>query len=137
MGNLAMGAGNEMNPENKIVMVFLVRNDIKMGKGKIAVHVGHATQYIIEDCIQRKYVTYTTWKRFHNSQKMVLKVNSGKELDELHSKLVDLAHKLHFPVKIVKDDQATQRSDNMTIVVGFGPIRRNEVDWVIGGLKLL
>jgi peptidyl-tRNA hydrolase, PTH2 family len=137
MGNLAMGAGNEMNPENKIVMVFLVRNDIKMGKGKIAVHVGHATQYIIEECIQRKHVTYTTWKRFHNSQKMVLKVNSGKELDGLHSKLVDLAHKLHFPVKIVKDDQATQRSDNMTIVVGFGPIRRNEVDWVIGGLKLL
>jgi peptidyl-tRNA hydrolase len=137
MGNLAMGAGNEMNPENKIVMVFLVRNDIKMGKGKIAVHVGHATQYIIEECIQRKHVTYTTWKRFHNSQKMVLKVNSGKELDELHSKLVELAYKLHFPVKIVKDDQATQRSDNMTIVVGFGPIRRNEVDWVIGGLKLL
>jgi peptidyl-tRNA hydrolase, PTH2 family len=137
MGNLAMGAGNEMNPENKIVMVFLVRNDIKMGKGKIAVHVGHATQYIIEECIQRKHVAYTTWKRFHNSQKMVLKVNSGKDLDELHSKLVDLAHKLHFPVKIVKDDQATQRSDNMTIVVGFGPIRRNEVDYVIGGLKLL
>ena len=132
-----MGARNEMNPDNKIVMVFLVRNDIKMDKGKIAVHVGHATQYIIEECIQRKHVTYTTWKRFHNSQKMVLKVNSGKDLDELHSKLVNLAHNLHFPVKIVKDDQATQRSDNMTIVVGFGPIRRNEVDCVIGGLKLL
>jgi PTH2 family peptidyl-tRNA hydrolase len=137
MGNFVMEAGNEMNTDNKIVMVFLVRNDIKMGKGKIAVHVGHATQYIIEECIQRKHVTYTTWKRFHNSQKMVLKVNSGKELDELHSKLVDLAHKLQFPVKIVKDDQATQRSDNITIVVGFGPIRRNEVDCVIGGLKLL
>jgi peptidyl-tRNA hydrolase, PTH2 family len=137
MGNFVMEAGNEMNPDNKIVMVFLVRNDIKMGKGRIAVHVGHATQYIIEECIQRKHVTYTTWKRFHNSQKMVLKVNSGKELDELHSKLVDLAHKLQFPVKIVKDDQATQRSDNITIVVGFGPIRRNEVDCVIGGLKLL
>jgi PTH2 family peptidyl-tRNA hydrolase len=126
-----------MNQDNKIVMVFLVRNDIKMGKGKTAVHVGHATQYIIEDCIQRKHVTYTTWKRFHNSQKMVLKVNSGKELDELHSKLVDLAHKLHFPVKIVKDDQATQRSENITIVVGFGPVKRDEVDYVIGGLKLL
>jgi PTH2 family peptidyl-tRNA hydrolase len=137
MGNFVMEAGNEMNPDNKIVMVFLVRNDIKMGKGRIAVHVGHATQYIIEECIQRKHVTYTTWKRFHNSKKMVLKVNSGKDLDELHSKLVDLTRKLHFPVKIVKDDQATQRSDKMTIVVGFGPVRRDEVDYVIGGLKLL
>ena len=126
-----------MNPDNKIVMVFLVRNDIKMGKGKIAVHVGHATQYIIEECIQRKYVTYTTWKKFYNSQKMVLKVNSEKELDELHSKLVGLARKLHFPVKIVKDEQEPQRVENMPIVVGFGPIRRNDVDNVIGDLKLL
>jgi peptidyl-tRNA hydrolase, PTH2 family len=132
-----VGARNEVNPDNKVVMVFLVRNDIKMGKGKIAVHVGHATQYIIEECIQRKHSTFTTWKRFHNSQKMVLKVNSEKELNELHSKLVGLAHNLHFPVKIVKDDQSTQWSENMTIVVGFGPIRRNEVDYVIGGLKLL
>ena len=137
MGNLVMEAGTEMNPENKIVMVFLVRNDIKMGKGRIAVHVGHATQYIIEECIQRKHVTYTTWKRFHNSQKMVLKVNSGKDLDKLHSKLVELSRKLHFPVKIVKDDLATQRSDNLIIVVGFGPVRRDEVDYVIGGLKLM
>src|SRR5919112_4511451 len=114
MGNFVMEAGNEMNPDNKIVMVFLVRNDIKMGKGRIAVHVGHATQYIIEECIQRKHVTYITWKRFHNSQKMVLKVNSGKDLDKLHSKLVELSRKLHFPVKIVKDDQATQRSEKMT-----------------------
>ena len=126
-----------MNPDNKIVMVFLVRNDIKMGKGKIAVHVGHATQYIIEECIQRKDVTYTTWKKFYNSQKMVLKVNSEKEFDELHSKLMDLARKLHFPVKIVKDEQEPQRIENMPIVVGFGPIRRNYVDYVIGDLKLL
>jgi peptidyl-tRNA hydrolase, PTH2 family len=132
-----VGARNEVNPDNKVVMVFLVRNDIKMGKGKIAVHVGHATQYIIEECIQRKHSTFTTWKRFHNSQKMVLKVNSEKELNELHSKLVGLAHNLHFPVKIVKDDQSTQWSENMTIVVGFGPIRRDKVDCVIGGLKLL
>jgi PTH2 family peptidyl-tRNA hydrolase len=132
-----MGAGNEMNPDNKVVMVFLVRNDIKMGKGKVAVHVGHATQYIIEECIQRKHVTYTTWRKFHNSQKMVLKVNSKKEFDELHSKLVDLAHELHFPVKIVKDEQEPQRIENMPIVVGFGPVRRNEVDYIIGDLKLL
>ena|SRR5919112_4298599 len=132
-----MGARNEINPDNKVVMVFLVRNDIKMGKGKIAVHVGHATQHIIEECIQRKHVTYTTWKRFHNSQKMVLKVNSGKDLDEMHSKLVELSHRLRFPVKIVKDDQATQWGENITIVVGFGPIRRDDVDCVIGGLRLL
>ncbi len=127
----------EMKLDNKIVMIFLVRNDIKMGKGKIAVHVGHATQYIIEECLQRKYVTYVTWKKFHNSQKTALKVNSEKEFNELHSKLMDLSRKLHFPVKIVKDEQETHMHESMPIVVGFGPIKRNEVDYIIGDLKLL
>jgi peptidyl-tRNA hydrolase, PTH2 family len=127
----------EMNPEDKIAMVFLVRNDIKLGKGKIAVHVGHATQYIIEECLQRKYVTYLIWKKFYNSQKTALKVNSEREFNELHSKLMDLSRKLHFPVKIVKDDQNTHMHENMPIVLGFGPIRRNDVDYIIGDLKLL
>lgn len=127
----------EMNPNNKIAMIFLVRNDIKMGKGKIAVNVGHATQYIIEECLQRKYVTYVTWKKFYNSQKTALRVNSEKELNELHSKLMDLSRKLHFPVKIVKDEQETHVHENIPIVVGFGPIKRNDVDYIIGDLKLL
>jgi peptidyl-tRNA hydrolase len=126
-----------MNLDNKIVMIFLVRNDIKMSKGKIAGQIGDATQYIIEECIQRKYLTYITWKRFYNSQKIVLKVNSEKEFYELHSKLVDLSHKLHFPVKIVKNKQETQIPENIPIVVGFGPIKRNIVDYIIGNLKLL
>ncbi len=126
-----------VNPDNKIAMIFLVRGDIKMGKGKIAVHVGHATQYVIEECIQRKHLTYATWKKYYNSQKTVLKVNSEKEFNELHSKLVNLSRALHFPVKIVKDEQETKMHENVPLVVGFGPIKRNEVEIIIGNLKLL
>jgi peptidyl-tRNA hydrolase len=127
-----------MNHDNKIVLVFLVRNDIRLSKGKIAGYVGHATQYIVEDCIQRKYVSYVTWKKFHNSKKIVLKVNSEKEFNDLHSKLLDLSHKLHFPVKVVKFEiETSMMHEGMPIVVGFGPIKRNEVDGIIGNLKLL
>ena len=62
---------------DKVVMIFLVRTDIKMSKGQIAGRVADVTQYVIEECIQRKDITYTTWKKFHGSQKIILKVGSS------------------------------------------------------------
>jgi peptidyl-tRNA hydrolase len=122
---------------NKVVMIFLVRSDIKMSKGQIAGKVADVTQYIIEECIQRKYIPYTTWKRFHDSQKIVLRVNSENEFHELHSKLIKLSHELSFPIKLVKDDQKTKKSENMPAVLAFGPIKRNKVEHIVADLKLL
>jgi peptidyl-tRNA hydrolase len=38
---------------DKIVLIFLVRADIRMSKGQIAGRVADVTQYVIEECIQR------------------------------------------------------------------------------------
>lgn len=122
---------------NKIVMIFLVRSDIKMSKGQIAGKVADVTQYIIEDCIQRKYITYTTWKKFYGSQKIVLRVNSEREFYKLHSKLIELSHELSFPIKVVKDDQKIKIDENMSTVLAFGPIKRNKVEHIVDDLKLL
>jgi peptidyl-tRNA hydrolase len=127
-----------MNPEgNKIVMIFLVRTDMKMSKGQIAGRVADVTQYVIEECIQRKYVTYTTWKRFHASKKILLKVNSLREFHDLHSRLIELSHELSFPIKIVKDDQKIKIAENTPAVLAFGPIDRNKVEHIVADLKLL
>ncbi len=122
---------------NKVVMIFLVRSDIKMSKGQIAGKVADVTQYVIEECIQRKYITYTTWKKFHGSQKIVLRVNSVREFHELHSKLIELSHELSFPIKIVKDNQKIKIAENMPTVLAFGPIKRNKVEHIVADLKLL
>lgn len=53
---------------DKVVMIFVVRSNLKMSKGQIAGRVVDVTQYVIEECILRKYITYTTWKKFHGSQ---------------------------------------------------------------------
>ena len=108
-----------------------------MSKGQIAGKVADVTQYIIEECIQRKYITYTTWKKFHDSQKIVLRVNSEKEFHELHSKLIELSHELSFPIKIVKDGQKTKKSESIPAVLAFGPIKRNKVEHIVADLKLL
>jgi peptidyl-tRNA hydrolase len=128
----------DMNLEgDKIAMFFLVRSDIKMSKGQIASRVADVTQYVIEECIQRKYITYTTWKKFHASQKIVLKVNSMREFYELHSKLIDLSRVLSFPIKIVKEDQKIRVAENVPTVLAFGPIKRNQVEHIVADLKLL
>ncbi len=123
--------------DNKVVMIFLVRSDIKMSKGQIAGKVADVTQYVIEECIQRKYITYTTWKKFHDSQKIVLRVNSEREFYELHSKLIELSHELGFPIKIVREDQKIKIDENKPTVLAFGPIKRNKVEHVVADLKLL
>ena|SRR5918995_3166803 len=122
---------------DKIAVFFLIRSDKKMSKGQIASRVADVTQFIIEECIQRKYITYTTWKKFHTSQKIVLKINSMKEFYELHSKLIELSHELSFPIKIVKNDQKIKIADNMPAVLAFGPIKRNQVEHIVADLKLL
>jgi peptidyl-tRNA hydrolase len=127
-----------MNLEgDKIAVFFLIRSDIKMSKGQIASRVADVTQFIIEECIQRKYITYTAWKKFHTSQKIVLKINSMKEFYELHSKLIELSHELSFPIKIVKNDQKIKIADNMPTVLAFGPIKKNRVEHIVANLKLL
>ncbi|MGD9673066.1 MAG: aminoacyl-tRNA hydrolase [Candidatus Nitrosocosmicus sp.] len=122
---------------DKVVMIFIVRSDTKMSKGQIASKVADVTQYIIEECILRKYITYVTWKKFHGSQKIILKLNSQREFYELHSKLLELSHEQSFPIKIVKDDQKIKIVENIPIVLAFGPIRRSKVDHVVAHLKLL
>jgi peptidyl-tRNA hydrolase len=108
-----------------------------MSKGQIAGKVADVTQYVIEECIQRKYITYTTWKKFYDSQKIVLRVNSEREFHELHSKLIELSHELGFPIKIVKEDQKIKIDENKPTVLAFGPIKRNKVEHVVDDLKLL
>ena len=122
---------------DKIAMFFLVRSDFKMSKGQISSRVADVTQYVIEECIQRKYIPYTTWKKFHASQKIVLKVNSMREFYELHSKLMDLSRVLSFPIKIVKEDQKIRIAENVPTALAFGPIKRNHVEQIVADLKLL
>jgi peptidyl-tRNA hydrolase len=55
----------------------------------------------------------------------------------LHSKLIELSHKLSFPIKIVKGDHKLKIVENIPIVLAFGPIKRNKVEHIVADLKLL
>ena len=70
--------------ENQLVMYFVINDDLKMGKGKIASQVAHACQACVEALIREayearkpkdRYLTYMKWKK--NCTKIVLR---GTEL---------------------------------------------------------
>lgn len=119
--------------EDSYKMVFVVNTELKMGVGKIAAQVGHATlglyRFIQGQANQREAVK--EWER-DGSKKIVLKGNSAHHLLELKRR----AYELHIPNIIVHDAGRTQiEPGSLTIFALFG--RASEVDQVTGNLKLL
>lgn len=122
--------------DDRILLIFLVRTDIRMSKGQIASKVADVTQYLIEDCIERKFLDYTAWRRFHASEKIVLRVNTWVDFRELHAKLSTLSREQSFPIKIVNAEQKIKLTEPIPIVLGFGPIKRKKVGNILDNLKL-
>lgn len=64
-------------------LVFCVRSDLKMGKGKIAAQCGHATVECVLACQQKNPELLEYWHT-HDQTKVALRVNSLDELFDLY-----------------------------------------------------
>ncbi len=109
--------------------VIVVRADLKMGKGKIASQVAHASlcAYLKSDVKIREEWLNT------GAEKIVVKVTSKGELLEIYEK----AKSLNLPCCLIKDSAKTQLKEPDYTCVGIGPAREKEIDRVTGELKLL
>lgn len=112
--------------------VIIVRKDLKMGTGKIAAQVAHASVLAYERSRIKNITWLKTWYNF-GQPKVVLKVNSLEELEEIRKKAE--AHDL--PVVIVCDAGLTQLEPGTATCLGIGPAPSVLIDRVTGGLKLL
>jgi len=112
--------------------VIIVRKDLKMGTGKIAAQVAHASVLAYERSRIKNSTWLKTWYNF-GQPKVVLKVNSLEELEEIRKKAE--AHDL--PVVIVRDAGLTQLEPGTATCLGIGPAPSVLIDRVTGGLKLL
>jgi PTH2 family peptidyl-tRNA hydrolase len=108
--------------------VIIVRADLKMGKGKIAAQVAHASVELMFKVEER---TINDWRR-EGMKKVVLKVSSEKELLELFVTL-----KRKFPTVLIRDAGRTQIESGSPTCIGIGPVPEHEIDYYIGHLKLL
>jgi len=103
-----------------------------MGKGKIAVQVGHASVTAAEETRRRRPEWWKEW--FDEGQcKVVVKVASEGELEELKKK----AEELGLDSVIVHDQGLTQVEPGTTTCVGIGPAPIDLVDKITRTLPLL
>lgn len=109
--------------------VVVVRRDLRLDKGKLAVQVAHASldSYRKSDPDARK-----KWES-SGGKKVVLKVDGLKDLLELHKK----AKELGLPCSLIRDAGKTQIPPGTITALGIGPSREDDLDKVTGKLKIL
>lgn len=109
-------------------MVVIVRKDIEMSAGKVAVQVAHGCIGLTRiNCFQDINRWYLA-----GQYKIVLEV---KDLDELNKVINDCKENkiVHF---VVKDLGKTELPPNTTTCVAIGVYKKNEIAKIIGKLKL-
>jgi len=118
--------------EFKFKLVIAVRRDLDMGKGKIAVQVGHATISASEEA---KKVHPDWWRQWFNEGqcKVAVKVDTEGDLYRLELE----AGELGLPSAIIRDRGLTQISPGTATCVGIGPAPVELIDMITGNLPLL
>ncbi|XP_075496298.1 uncharacterized protein LOC142533425 [Primulina tabacum] len=112
-------------------MVLVVRNDLKMGKGKIAAQCSHATLGLYKRLLNRAPKSLNRWEMC-GQVKVVVKIESEDDMLVLQER----AKSLNIPTHITIDAGRTQIAPNSrTVMAVLGPA--DLVDDVTGGLKLL
>ncbi|XP_074528467.1 peptidyl-tRNA hydrolase 2, mitochondrial [Halichoeres trimaculatus] len=120
-----MGEGGEFK------MVLVVRNDLKMGKGKVAAQCSHAAVSAYKQVLRRNPELLKQWE-YCGQPKVVVKAPDEDTLIDLlgHAKEVGL------PVSLIQDAGRTQIAPGSRTVLGIGPGPADLVDEVTGDLKL-
>ncbi len=118
----------------EVKQVIVVRSDIRMSKGKLAVQVAHAA--VIAAFKAYKSPRWRSWfdEWWSTGQKKVV-LKGGGERDLLG--YAAEAEKLGLPTSIVRDAGRTELEPGTLTAIGIGPGPSDLIDRVTGGLKLL
>ena len=116
---------------NNVKQVIVVRNDLGMGKGKIAAQVGHACVLGAEHVRKSNPDWFEEW--WGGQEKVVVKVDSLKELEQIKND----AFSINLPCSEVTDAGHTQIAPGTITCISIGPAPEELIDKITGELKLL
>jgi len=116
----------------ELKQVIIVRKDLKMGTGKLAAQVAHASILSCEKARNKHIDWFNGWFDF-GQPKIILKVNSLKELEDINEK----GHFHNLPTAIVRDAGLTQLEPGTATCVGIGPAPTQIINKITNELKLL
>ncbi len=109
--------------------IILVRQDLKLPKGKLAAQAAHAS---VEAVLKSSPATVKEW-RSQGMAKIVLKVKDEKEL--IH--YFQLAKDAGLVASLITDAGRTVIAPGTKTCVGIGPDEEEEIDKLTGKLGLL
>ena len=115
-----------------VKLVLIVNNELKMGKGKIAAQVGHASVKAALFISEKHPAEMQSWLS-SGQKKVVLKAQDTLELEQI----IQTAKDLNLPTCIVRDAGKTQIPANSLTVGGIGPAPSEKIDELTKNLKLL
>jgi len=112
--------------------ILVIRMDLKMSRGKIAVQTAHAAVSAAEEARKHSLVSWRGWL-WEGQKKVAVKVSSEEELLALRDKAI----KAGLPVHLIRDRGLTELPPGTTTALGIGPARTETVDKITGHLPLL
>ncbi len=117
---------------NEMKLVIVVRTDLGLSKGKLAVQVAHASVNCAVQARTSRRRLYDEWYR-GGQKKIVAKASTMRELLELKS----MAEAKGLITSLVTDAGLTQVPPGTTTCLGIGPAETRQVDPLTGDLGLL
>lgn len=109
--------------------VIVVRRDLKLSPGKLAVQVAHAS---LEAYRRAGEGDKRAWED-EGAKKVVVKVPDLKSLLEIQEK----TRKMKLPHALIKDAGRTELPPGTVTALGIGPSPSKDIDRVTKDLKLL
>lgn len=120
------------NSDEELKMVLVVRQDLKMGAGKIASQCAHAATGIYSELMESHRSLLRKWE-LCGQAKIVVTCKNQQEMNKLR----DAAESIRLPTFIVADAGRTQVSAGSNTVLAIGPGSKSAVDSVTGKQRLL
>ncbi|XP_044472522.1 peptidyl-tRNA hydrolase 2, mitochondrial isoform X2 [Mangifera indica] len=120
------------NGDQDLKMVLVVRQDLKMGSGKIASQCAHAATGMYAELMQSDRSLLRQWEQC-GQPKIVVTCKNQQEMN----KLKEAAENIGLPTFVVADAGRTQVSAGSKTVLTVGPGPRELVDSVTGKQRLL
>lgn len=130
-GTGAIEEFNAFSETGEYKLVLVVRNDLKMGKGKAAAQCAHAAVLAYKQSIKCNLQALTYWES-HGQPKVVLKVDDEESLISIERE----AKRVGLTTSMIRDAGRTQIACGSKTVLGVGPGPKDLVDQVTGHLKL-
>ncbi|XP_053310571.1 peptidyl-tRNA hydrolase 2, mitochondrial [Spea bombifrons] len=131
---VANEAGSEtsiMGESGEFKMIIVVRNDLKMGKGKVAAQCSHAAVSAYKQLLKRNPEMLKQWE-YCGQPKVVVRAPDEDSLVEL----LRHAKELGLTISLIQDAGRTQIAPGSRTVLGVGPGPADLIDKVTGHLKL-